>query len=104
MRSASTASWVGRVAICTTPSIPTEINRREHKVSSEAFIEIGGDYIRVDAITRLFTTDVVGSPGVSQHFARLSDGASIPLSEKDYSDLRRRFFSEPRKKLRKTGA
>jgi len=98
MRSASTASWVGRVAICTTPSIPTEINRREHKVSSEAFIELGGDYIRVDAITRLFTTDVVGSPGVNQHFARLSDGANIPLSEKDYNDLRRRFFSRPRKK------
>ena len=73
-------------------------------MSSNAFIEIGGDYIRVDAITRLSTTDVVGSPGVSQHFARLSDGASIPLSEKDYNDLRRRFFSEPRKKSRKTGA
>jgi hypothetical protein len=73
-------------------------------VSSEAFIEIGGDYIRVDAITRLFTTDVVGSPGVKQHFARLSDGANIPLSEKDYNDLLRRLFSEPRKKSRKTGA
>ena len=73
-------------------------------MSSNTFIEIGGDYIRVDAITRLSTTDVVGSPGVKQHFARLSDGANIPLSEKDYNDLRRRFLSEPRKKSRKTGA
>ena len=73
-------------------------------MSNEAFIEIGGDYIRLDAITRLSTTDVAGSPGVEQHFARLSDGANIALSEKDYNDLRRRFFSEPRNKSRKSGA
>ena len=53
-------------------------------MSSEAFIKIGGDYIRVDAITRLSVTDVVGSPGVSQQFVYLSDGASIYLSEVDY--------------------
>lgn len=73
-------------------------------MSSDAFIEIGGDYIRVDAITRLSTVDVVGSPGVSQHFAHVSDGAGISLSKLDYKRVYKALSGAKEERKTKKGA
>jgi hypothetical protein len=73
-------------------------------VSNEAFIEIEGDYIRVDAITRLSTRDVAGVPGVPQQFVHLSDGASIYLSEVDYRRVYKALSGAKDERKTKKGA
>jgi hypothetical protein len=66
---------------------------------SSNFIEVQGQLVREDAITRLSTNSAAGVE-VPQHYVHVVDGGVVAVSEIEFKRLKKRF--EPPKPGRKT--
>ena len=55
-----------------------------------SFIEVQGQLIREDAITRLSSATAAGVP-TNQYYIHLIDGGLLALSEVEYRRLKKRF-------------
>ena len=52
-------------------------------MTNQGFIEVGGQFVRLDAITRIGTRSIAGLLGVEQHFVYLSDGGTVVDNDQD---------------------
>ena len=62
----------------------------EEEAKVMSFIEVQGQLIREDAITRLSSATAAGVP-TNQYYIHLIDGGLLALSEVEYRRLKKRF-------------
>jgi len=67
------------------------------------FIEVAGQLVRLDSITRLAEQTVLYAPDARGYFAHLTDGGMLTLSEVEYQEVKRALMPAKRKRKETAG-
>jgi hypothetical protein len=71
-------------------------------MTSASFIDIAGQHVRLDSITRLSTDPVLGSPNTHARYVYVVDGGILYVTEEEYGRVKQALMAPLKPKKRAT--